>query len=81
MSKKIHDTIYRSECPHCQGSIEVKELNCQIFRHGVLKSNGQPISPHLPKAECDRLFQQKLIYGCGKPFRFNGHEIEKCDYI
>lgn len=75
-------------CPHCQGSIIVQqnELNCRIFRHGVYISNGIPIPPHAPKEECDRLVEQNLIVGCGKPFRVNRQEdgTEQaviCDYI
>jgi len=56
-------------CPHCNQSIEVIEINCRIFRCGILKSNFTQIHPHLPKSECDRLFNEQLIYGCGKPFK------------
>jgi hypothetical protein len=80
------DTFYVFECPHCQGEIIVdkKEVNCAIFRHGVLKSNLQPIHPHLPKNKCDRLYASGLIYGCGKPFRMvsvDPIKVEICDYI
>ena len=60
------------QCPHCKDYITVylKEYNCKIFRHGVFK---------------DRLFNEKLIYGCGKPFRIVGEgkniKVEICDYI
>ena len=33
-------------CPHCDTTIEIIELNCRIFRCGVLKSTGQQIDPH-----------------------------------
>ncbi len=56
-------------CPYCNQSIEVVELNCRIFRCGIMKSNFTQIHPHLPKSECDRLFNEQLIYGCGKPFK------------
>lgn len=58
-------------CPHCHEEIIIKiaELNCHIFRHGVYKKNWQQIDPHMKKKECDRLFNKKLIYGCGKPFK------------
>lgn len=39
------------------------------------------ISPHAPKAECDRLVAAGLIYGCGKPFRFDGTTATVCDYV
>jgi len=62
--------------------VELKDLNCRIFRHAVYKETGEPIPPHAPKEECDRLFDNGLIYGCGKPFRINeNNDIEVCDYI
>jgi hypothetical protein len=75
-------------CPHCQGGIEVKtkELNCCIFRHGVFKNSLQPISPHLPKDECDALCVNECIYGCARPFRIGSiggekFKVEICEYI
>jgi len=76
-------------CPHCNHLILIykNEINCAIFRHGVLKSNMQQIDPHLSKPECDRLAAEGLIIGCGNPFRLviNKEEEEyraiKCDYI
>ena len=41
-------------CPHCVQSIEVLEVNCRIFRCGILKSNYTQINPHLSKVECDK---------------------------
>ena len=75
------------QCPHCKDYIQVlkKEFNCKIFRHGIFKSNLKQIDPHLKKAECDRLKNEDLIYGCGKPFQLielNGSFIAViCDYI
>ena len=65
------DSIYLFECPNCDNIIQVSpnELNCRIFRHAVLKSNGQQINPHAPKEECDILINNNLIYGCGLPFK------------
>ena len=57
------------ECPHCSVCIEIEQLNCKIFRCGILKENGNQIDPHLPKSDCDALVQKNLIFGCGKPFR------------
>ena len=85
--------FYIVECPHCQGTIIIaqNELNCRIFRHGVYKINMQPIHPHAPKIECDRLVQEDLIFGCGKPFFVKDNENSEnqqnhiiaieCDYI
>ena len=71
------------ECPHCGGYVVVKlaELNCRIFRHGVLKSTGQQIDPHASQVMCEDLIAGDLIYGCGKPFRVVGATTEICDYI
>ena len=55
-------------CPHCSQLIEIVELNCCIFRCGIYQHNGEQIPPHLPKIECDRLVENRSIYGCGKPF-------------
>ena len=74
-------------CPHCQDVILIylKELNCHIFRHGIYKNNHKQIDPHLDKKTCDYLSQNKLIYGCGKPFKIvkenNDFFAEICDYI
>jgi hypothetical protein len=72
-------------CPHCKEFVIIEKLNCGIFRHGILISNGQQINPHETKELCDYLFYKKLIYGCGKPFQIikNGEnfQIQICDYI
>jgi hypothetical protein len=72
-------------CPHCNGTVVVEQLNCQIFRHGILKENGQQINPHTTKLECDILFETGRIYGCGKPFKVvqkaDTYEAIICDYI
>ena len=74
-------------CPHCHMYIIImkEEINCKIFRHGVLKANNQQIDPHLKKEECDRLANDNLIYGCGKPYRLVERKqkwvAERCDYI
>lgn len=73
------------ECPHCQLTIEVVQVNCAIFRCGVYKKDMTQIPPHLEKAQCDALVEKQEIYGCGKPFRLVVNEktyaCEKCDYI
>lgn len=69
-------------CPHCETTIVVEELNCRIFRCGILKSDGKQINPHLNKSECDRLYTNGLIYGCGKPFYVDiSGNPTICDYI
>ena len=42
-------------CPHCNEYIEIIELNCMIFRHGIIKSNNTQINPHAPEEECNYL--------------------------
>ena len=72
-------------CPHCDDQIIIEQLNCKIFRHGILKSNNTQINPHANKEECDFYINNDLIYGCGKPFIIveNNNELktEICEYI
>ena len=73
-------------CPHCNCLVVIEKLNCCIFRHGILKSNGTQIPPHLNKEECDRLSANNLIEGCGKPFFVKKDEnnlyfAKVCEYI
>ena len=72
-------------CPHCSTTIEVLQLNCKIFRCGIYKESLEQINPHMCKEECDRLFNNNLIYGCGRPFRVevinNEYKSTICDYI
>ena len=73
-------------CPHCEYPVSIEKLNCRIFRHGSLKSNGQQMEPHLNKERCDYLIVNNLINGCGKPFfvKQDEHGIyfaEVCEYI
>ncbi len=72
-------------CPHCNDFIIIEKLNCGIFRHGILISNGKQINPHESKQICDYFSDKKLIYGCGKPFQIIKHGekyvIQICDYI
>lgn len=81
-------------CPHCHGAIDMVQLNCGIFRHGVFDNKQEvQVNPHAPKEECDRLLELGQIQGCGKPFRVvrcvvgndldlqHGFTTEVCDYI
>lgn len=78
------------QCPHCNDFVEITEINCAIFRHGIFKDNLQQINPHLSKSECDNLINNNLIYGCGKPFKLEqitnldqhiNYKLVICDYI
>lgn len=86
-NREVNNDLY-VECPHCCCIVQVpkKELNCAIFRHGVMKSTLKPINPHASRKECEWLAKEGLIYGCGKPFKittnnFNKFEAHACDYI
>jgi hypothetical protein len=72
-------------CPNCNENIIIEELNCCIFRHGILKENNKQIEPHSSKVLCDFYVQNDKIYGCGKPFQIikEGDEYKAiiCDYI
>ena len=69
-------------CPHCNQSIIIEQLNCRIFRCGIYKNNFKQIHPHLNKELCDELSSNNLIYGCGKPFRIDENNNPLiCDYI
>lgn len=74
-------------CPHCQSTVLIEELNCRIFRHGVFIENGKQIDPHAEQVMCEKLINEKLIYGCGKPFKIvekekeNEFEAVICEYI
>ena len=77
------------ECPHCDLPILImkKDINCGIFRHGIIIESGKQMDPHTPEHICNFLASRKLIYGCGKPFRLE-EDCEyqylmavKCDYI
>ena len=85
---KHNEDFLQIECPHCLHQIIImkNEINCAIFRHGVLKKNGVQMSPHLEKRICDELVRQDLIYGCGKHFKLVKNDKNEvvpviCDYI
>ena len=81
----IKNINFEIQCPHCNDYIIIEQINCAIFRHGVLKINNQQINPHSSKDICDDLIEKKLIYGCGKPFKLikkdNKLEAVICEYI
>jgi len=74
--------MYVIDCPHCSDPVQIESVQCGIFRHGAYKENAnRQIPPHASKEECDRLVANDLIYGCGKPFRFDGAIVSQCNYI
>jgi len=86
IGKKIDNSLIIS-CPNCDGGVLVNrnEINCKIFRHGIVKSTFTQINPHEIKQKCDKFSKENKIYGCGKPFRLrkiNGKwNVFKCGYI
>ena len=74
-------------CPHCFDPILIEQLNCCIFRHGVVKSTGQQVDPHLSKELCEHYIRNQMIFGCGKPFRItldpkiHTYQANICEYI
>ena len=71
-------------CPNCNTPVLIEQLNCRIFRHGILKSDNTQIDPHASKELCDYYINNDLIYGCGKPFRIlenNNFKTVTCEYI
>lgn len=72
-------------CPHCLLLVEIEQINCAIFRHGILKSNRQQIPPHASKTDCDNYIKNNLIIGCGLPFKLVNENDEPkavvCEYI
>ena len=79
---KEEDTYYFN-CPHCNLICQVptKEIRCTIFRHAVYKHNMTFVDPHASKRQCDKWVVNGEVYGCGKPFKFDGKNIQICDYI
>lgn len=69
-------------CPHCNGLFIIEQLNCCIFRHGILKSTNKQMNPHLSEVECKKLIESNEIYGCGKPLLYNKttKKTEVCSY-
>jgi hypothetical protein len=63
------------DCPHCGGMVEIEQINCGIFRHGIFKT-GEQIPPHDQKKE-----YADSIWGCGKPFKYEHGKLIECDYI
>ena len=75
------------ECPHCKGGIiiEIKDINCGIFRHAIFKSSNEIVSPHASKENCEKLLENGYVYGCCKPFKLikvgETYVPEVCEYI
>lgn len=72
-------------CPHCSEYVIIEKLNCGIFRHGVFISSNKQMDPHTSKEKCDYYYNNKKIYGCGKPYQVikegDEYKVIICDYI
>ena len=79
----FREGAYEFPCPWCNATCEIAEnqVNCGIFRCGVLKGSLQPIPPHEKKTVCDALRTQNKIWGCARPFKFDRKAVSKCDYV
>ena len=81
----MSDLVFK--CPNCMEEIIVakNDINCGIFRHGVFKNNWIQMKPHEIKVNCDKFYDEELIFGCGKPFEIkkinNIFIIDVCDYV
>jgi hypothetical protein len=75
------DIVFK--CKHCNECFIVNknDFNCKILRHGVIKTSLQAINPHETKEICDKLFNDNLIYGCGKPLMIVGSNEKDFDVI
>ena len=67
-------------CPWCNIGIFIDEVNCGKFICGVSRESWHQVNPHAPKQHCDELVRDGLIWGCGRPFKFEGCVLKKCDY-
>lgn len=80
----MQSELYTIKCPHCGGCIQIQktEINCGIFRHAAYVNTNLPINPHASKTDCEELVRTNKVFGCGKPFKFDGvHMPEICDYV
>ncbi len=77
------DNCYYFNCPHCNLMCQVHktDIRCTIFRHAVYKKNSRFVDPHASKEQCEKWIINDLVYGCGKPFIFDGNTVKICGYI
>ena len=71
--------IFYFRCPICNILItcEDKQLNCRIFRCGVMRNNqNQPIPPHASREQCEAWKKTDSIVGCTCPI-----EVQLCDSV
>ena len=82
----LHDPetdVFYFECPHCTLMCQVprEEIRCTIFRHAVFKDSMRFVPPHASKHTCEDWLKNGLVWGCAKPFKFDGETVSVCGYI
>ena len=77
------EDVFYVACPHCALYCQIRsaDINCKIFRHAVIRSTMAFVDPHSSKQMCDKWVEDGLVWGCGKPFWFDGVVVEACGYI
>lgn len=87
MDCTLEDNALTFPCPHCglYTLVELKDLNCCIFRHGYYKAENIQVEPHASKEQCDLLVQNDKVLGCCRPFKIlfdnMSYKVMQCDYI
>ena len=83
MNINFIDNFYYFNCPHCDIMCQVHktDIRCTIFRHAVYKKDSSFVNPHASREECEKWIKSGEIYGCAKPFIFDGKNVKKCGYI
>ena len=73
MEAIVHNNNLLFECPNCSIWIvvDIGQINCSIFRCGIIKDSFDQIGAHAIKDECDNYVSKNLIFGCSKPFKIN----------
>ena len=59
----MDDIIKLSHCKHIV-VVNRKDINCAIFRHAILRENGEQIDPHSSKEICDNLVNAGKVWLC-----------------
>jgi hypothetical protein len=83
----VEDGCLYFACPHCGGGVVVleSEVNCRIFRHGVMRDGSGGVPPHAPREQCDAMVAGDAVYGCARPFELIpvGREfvVRACEYV
>lgn len=66
----VEVTMFRFVCPWCAGQVEVQreDVQCGVFRHAQYVTGGL-VDPHCNESTMKQLIQNKLVIGCGQPFK------------